>query len=165
MAKKNAAPSRLLRRETGRGFSLPSVLILMAIALTAGLAIAASGTVTLNLSNRYAQSQKALRLAEAAVNQAIYRLEGDAAWGNSASGELQVDFGPTNDSEYARITFDRGTGSPYSLNNFGNSSADSSGWGGRVIPPNTVCLVAVAHLCPGGIRLYPLKHPPHCAGR
>ena len=129
-------------RTLNRGVSLASILLCLAVLVTALFLTVSASLSHLSLVGSLAQRQHAENLAEAALSQAMARgIQTDFEFGSRSTDRVQVSFAGLDDAE-GIVTFNRGEFSEgFSSYNL-NSDASMVGAGGTNIPPESIHMVA-----------------------
>lgn len=127
------------------GVGLGTVLVVVALVVTLGFALAGASVQHLNVQSRLTNSARALDVARAAVNLGLERVLTNQDYGKDSGTDTLQEF---KDSQGAvgRITFNPiqadKLGIPVSLNNLQGTEV-KSGSTGQVVPLKTVHLVGV----------------------
>lgn len=128
-----------------KGVGLGTVLVVVALVVTLGFALAGASVQHLGLQSRLTNGARALDMARAAANLGLERVLTDADYGKDPTADTLQEY---TDSQGAvgRLTFNPDQASahhiPYSLNNLSGTEI-KAGSTGQVVPLKTVHLVSV----------------------
>ncbi len=132
-----------MRKKSGVG--LGTVLVVVALVVTLGFALAGASVQHLNLQSRLTNAARAKDVARAAVNLGLERVLTNPDYGADTSADTLQEF-TDHDGAVGRLTFNPGQagrfGIPYSLNNLSGTEV-KAGSTGQIVPLKTVHLVSV----------------------
>lgn len=125
-----------------RGLSLGAVLLVITLLVTLAFSLASLSVSQLTMVSSLSSREEAENAAQAAISQAIERLQTDVAFGSSASNNtVHV----TLDAGEGWLTFDPDRAAeldlPWSTNNL-EGTGSAKGWEGRSVAPGCVRLLA-----------------------
>ncbi|MCE7872436.1 hypothetical protein DYH09_18940 [bacterium CPR1] len=154
-----------MRRKHRRGVGLGTVLVVVALVGTLGMALAGVSVQHLSLMARSLNRSQALDLARSAMAMGLERVLTDNAYGTRPGEDTTLTF---TDSlgQKGQLTFDQGKAGqlkiPYSINNL-NGTGPVPAYDGDVIPHKSVHLVAVGKTRSGVTRSVEvmLRLPPY----
>lgn len=151
-----------MKRRGGRGSSLASTLVVIAIAVGLAFTLVGLGFHHLNLGNRLSHTQQARNLAEAALSKTMERIfQSDGAFGKALE-TVRADF-PEAPGAYGLVTFDPVTASSEKVQrstyNLGKETPISAP-GGRIVPKQSVHLVGTGRCHGVERRIEAILHIP-----
>lgn len=136
-------------REGSGGGSLAFVLVVTTLAFLTAFVMAGSSSAHLSFANHSSRGLRARLLAEATLTRAVAELQNNVDWGNGGES-LQVSLPGSPAEAFGRLTFLEEADQPHSTYNL-SSDTSRPGFGGRLVPPHSVHLVAEGN-CLGATR-------------
>lgn len=128
-----------------RGVGLGTVLVVVALVVTLGFALAGASVQHLGLQTRLTNGSRALDMARAAVNLGLERVLTDPDYGKDPTADTLQEYSD-GQGAVGRMTFNPNQASanhiPYSLNNLSGTEV-KAGSTGQVVPLKTVHLIGV----------------------
>lgn len=140
-----------MRSRLSHGATLGTTLLVAALILLLGLTAASTGIFHLSFGTRVSRGTQAVEVADAAIALCLERLltEDGFGEGDDPAHTVEVTLGDS----VGRCTFSSAQASalevPRSLDNRSEEGA-REGWGGRVVPPRSLQLIAVGES--GGVQ-------------
>lgn len=124
----------------GRGWSLATTLMLVAVLMAFGLTVVAVSLHSLSVSLRVGNLERARQMAESAISVAIEKLLIDSAYGVSRQAGADLEVIPRSHNCQGQLTFRRGSEVPFSTNNLAGNTTQA-GYGGRAVPAHSAHLI------------------------
>lgn len=134
-----------LRSKSRRAGALLLVLALLPLLAIVALVLLNDATMQTNIVDRYWNGQKAQQMARSAVTTAYVEILKSRTYGADQQAVVKIPFPESGDPlAYGMVTFRRDSPVAYSVNNSGKE-ASVAGFGGSVVPRDSIALLGVGH--------------------
>lgn len=131
------------RRKARRAGALLLVLAILPLLAIVALLLLNDATMQTNIVDRYWNGQKAQQMARSAATTAYVEILKNRAYGADQQAVVSVPFPESGDPQaYGIVTFRQDSRTAYSVNNSGKE-ASVPGFGGSVVPRDSIVLVGV----------------------